>query len=346
MASEDEPQSLRALLHEAETARASLESAPDARSPSYASAVETTLALYSRLHDQIRSVALFSPNEGIEDASTSSLPYLLIDKHIAEVVQRTPFTDASARKPVLRRARAAYERFIGLTDAYGLVKGSYAKMLERYRDDEGRFSMTAGGSDPRAAKIAAFKAEKELKQRVETMKRNPDYLGDDDLVRQVYLADVAYAIHTTFVALESLNREEEMLAMAPDAGAEHPRPGAGDDHDPTLRLDQPFRPSAKGGPLLSRQGKPLQPFTLVGSRNELAAGVFRSGHNLPTMSIDEYLAEEKRRGNILEGGTDPPKPALDEDDMDAVDRDTYKAREWDDYKDENRRGAGNSLNMG
>ena len=84
----------------------------------------------------------------------------------------------------------------------------------------------------------------------------------------------------------------------------------------------------------------------MGSRADLARGVFRPGHNLPTMSIDEYLEEERRRGGILEGGTDPAKPQVDEDDEEAVDRETYKAREWDDFKDENPRGSGNTLNMG
>ncbi|KAJ2973989.1 hypothetical protein NQ176_g6288 [Zarea fungicola] len=45
-------------------------------------------------------------------------------------------------------------------------------------------------------------------------------------------------------------------------------------------------------------------------------------------------------------GQSVPAPEVDEDDMEAVDRETYKAREWDDFKDENRRGAGNTMNMG
>ncbi|PHH71705.1 hypothetical protein CDD83_5121 [Cordyceps sp. RAO-2017] len=67
---------------------------------------------------------------------------------------------------------------------------------------------------------------------------------------------------------------------------------------------------------------------------------------MPTMSIDEYLDEERRRGNILQGGAEPARPPPDEDDMAAVDRETYKARDWDDFKDENPRGSGNTLNMG
>ena len=56
------------------------------------------------------------------------------------------------------------------------------------------------------------------------------------------------------------------------------------------------------GPLLSVDGKPLKPFTILGSREQIRKGVFRPSHNLPTMTIDEYLEEERRRGNIIEGG--------------------------------------------
>lgn len=37
-------------------------------------------------------------------------------------------------------------------------------------------------------------------------------------------------------------------------------------------------------------------------RSRLAAEVFRSGHRLPTMSIDEYLKNEFDSGNVITGG--------------------------------------------
>jgi hypothetical protein len=65
------------------------------------------------------------------------------------------------------------------------------------------------------------------------------------------------------------------------------------------------------------------------------------------MSIDEYLEEERARGGIIEGGgTEPPRRQVDEDDMEAVDMETYKARHWDDFTDDNKKGSGNTLNMG
>lgn len=104
----------------------------------------------------------------------------------------------------------------------------------------------------------------------------------------------------------------------------------------------------RGGPLLSPSGKPLQPFTLTDKRTQLRQGVFKPGHSLPTMSIDEYLEEERRRGGIIEGGgnADAPQPEVDEDNMEAVDAATRKAREWDEFVEANPKGAGNTLNRG
>ena len=104
----------------------------------------------------------------------------------------------------------------------------------------------------------------------------------------------------------------------------------------------------RGGPLLSSSGKPLQPFTLLDKRSEMQKGVFRPGHNLPTMTMDEYLEEEKRRGGIIDGGgnANAPQPEPDEDNMEAVDAATMKAREWDEFVEANPKGAGNTLNRG
>ena len=404
MSRDDEPRSLRSLFEAAESKRQTLDTSISSTSPAYASLFNETLALYGRCLDRISAVSLFSPNEGLEDVSTPSLPYLLVDFYLGELIQRTPMSSSSSsslvalppisspsssspsasllareRRPILDRSRRAYERFLNLVDNYGLVTGPYDRLLERYRDDESGFAVVKGADAAarRDGKIANFRAEKELKQKLETLKRNPQYLaagedgggggevegggGDEELVREVHIAQVAFAVHATFQALDGLNRELEMLAMAPPpspgetetgagagAGLRGPaRNGNGNDAGDT-RLDQPLQSSSgRGGPLLSKQGRPLQPFTLVGSRQDLARGVFRPGHNLPTMSIDEYLEEEKRRGGILEGGGgEPPRAVVDEDDMEAQDRETYKAREWDAFKDDNPRGSGNTLNMG
>ena len=69
------------------------------------------------------------------------------------------------------------------------------------------------------------------------------------------------------------------------------------------------------------------------------------------MTIDEYLEEERRRGGIIEGGGPGPGAGsegikTDEDNLDKADAETLKARAWDDFKEENPRGSGNTLNRG
>ena len=104
----------------------------------------------------------------------------------------------------------------------------------------------------------------------------------------------------------------------------------------------------KAGPILSKEGKPLKPFVLLDNRQKLREGVFRPGHSLPTMTIDEYLEEEKRRGGIIEGGGEQSDVAemVDEDDLVKADAETMKARQWDEFVEANPKGSGNTLNRG
>jgi len=114
------------------------------------------------------------------------------------------------------------------------------------------------------------------------------------------------------------------------------------------RLDASPSLLRRGGPLLSKEGKPLQPFTITDKRSQLRQGVFRPGHTLPTMTIEEYLEEEKRRGGIIDGGGENQNRAAepDEDNMELADQETMKARAWDEYTEANPKGSGNTLNRG
>jgi hypothetical protein len=374
---DDEPRSLKAVFAVAESKRNALQQTSFAPSSSeYIETVSSAVKLYQDCLGLISALSVFSPNESLEDVSTADLPFLLTNFHLAELTQKLPSSSPQDRKRILSAARDAYERYLHLLDSYGLLSPKYKKLLEQYTDSPTTFSTTST-SDPAArrdAKIANFRAEKELRSKLEFLRRRPEYGaegegGDEDGVREVHLAHLEYSTHMTFQALEGLNREWEILALAPPEqparGTPNPqeledarrrqRPtagGLGDNKNDSYsdRLDQPLRAANNlaGGPLLSKQGKPLQPFTLVNNRQELAKGVFRPGHNLPTMSIDEYLEEERRRGGIIEGGGEASwhRPEPDEDDIEKADAETMKAREWDEFVEANPRGSGNTLNRG
>lgn len=104
--------------------------------------------------------------------------------------------------------------------------------------------------------------------------------------------------------------ELDILASAPIQPIQpssDPRSNRSEEEDNTWRLDR--APSqAKPKELISGGGRVLRPFTILPStmglsdRERLRSEVFRADHRLPTMTIDEYLAEEQRRGNIITGG--------------------------------------------
>lgn len=187
--------------------------------------------------------------------------------------------------------------------------------------------------------------------------------SDESSVRILHLASIALAVHDTFASLESIALELQVLSQAPawqaHAGASSTDPTQSSDSrsrqtpqsDYSERLDPSLSSllrNGRGGPILDGSGRPLQPFTLLDKRAQLQQGVFRPDHNLPTMSIDEYLDEERKRGGIIEGGGEKSgiRPQVNEDDMDLADRETMKAREWDEFTEQNPKGSGNTLNRG
>lgn len=173
---------------------------------------------------------------------------------------------------------------------------------------------------------------------------------------------VLHAVRTAHL-MDAAHQELELLRTAPPpadaAAAEAPRA------DDAWRLDSGWFSGARGGALLDTQGKPLRPFVITGSaggatRDELKAQVFRPSHRLPTMSIDEYLAEEERRGNIVRSGgaAQAAAPTPREQRAETAELDGTRAAEdaeeaarqdairWDAYTDAHKRGAGNTMNRG
>ena len=168
---------------------------------------------------------------------------------------------------------------------------------------------------------------------------NQNVEHEDSVMRNIYLTQISLCTNQTFAALESIAQELQILSLTPS----HPptqqidRSQDGRERKVERRdnysesLDPPMvtLSSGKAGFILDKDGKPLQPFILLNKRDQLQKGVFRPGHNLPTMTIDEYLEEEKRRGGIIEGGGEQSGRRS------QVDEETMKAREWDEFKESN-----------
>ena len=171
----------------------------------------------------------------------------------------------------------------------------------------------------------------------------------------MYFTELELFASQSFQALDMIVQENMILSQAqapPELSSQPVSDSRQNDRSGpngySERLEGSNHQMGRGGPLLSKEGKPLQPFVIMDKRNQIRQGVFRPGHNLPTMSIEDYLEEEKRRGGIIDGGGENQRPAaeLDEDNMERMDQETMKARKWDEYTEANPKGSGNTLNRG
>lgn len=181
--------------------------------------------------------------------------------------------------------------------------------------------------------------------------------GDsDDLMRELQVQNLRQFSYSAFNEIEQILYETEMLSnfvKNPPAALSQPsqqqsqgddgrRQAANDETNYTDRLE------SLNKPLLSKNGKILRNFTLVDKKSELRDKVRGYGQYGPTMTVEELLEKEWEEGRVLQGGPDSAnQPEVeDEDDMAYNDRETYKAREWDDFTESHAKGSGNTTNMG
>lgn len=382
---DEEPKSIRALFSTAERLRNDLNNFPDSNSPTYQENLTNAIATYESCLKLSEQVSLFSPNESLDDVSSSDIQYvrflmtgfpstvdcpalfecrltrvryMSISYHLADLVQKIKTVEIAARKANLLRGRDYYERFIKLLDSYDVLGKSDSKLWEAYLSEKSSFSVASSrdAAARRDAKIARFREEKELKQKLAYVQQNPKLAeNDEQVVRELHLTNLAFMVHQTFASLESLAQELHIISLAPPTpsqGEQTVGPDAREDSrnrdSYSERLDTQVAGLRYSGPILSSDGKPMRPFTLLDTRQRLQQGVFRPDHSLPTMTIDEYLEEEKRRGGIIEGGGEQSgiRPEVDEDDLRLADEETMKARAWDEFKEDNPKGSGNTINRG
>jgi hypothetical protein len=175
----------------------------------------------------------------------------------------------------------------------------------------------------RQAKIARVKAIATLREQVES---SSILLEGEDASRERYICQVRMHAIEAATELESIKAEVELLKSANRAFTQE-----------KVSFDKP----------VGSVSKITQPFVLLKDRQKLVKDVFRPGHSLPTMTIDEYLQLERQRGGILPvSGKTPSVEENDDDDDEIVDRKTMKDRQFDLFKDDNRRGWGNTYNLG
>jgi hypothetical protein len=258
--------------------------------------IQSAVTDLKELDRRVAALSLFSSNEILEDISTRNLVYLFARYVLAEVQNRMKTTDRDERMTVLKQTQVHLRSFIHDLDAYCLVpevdRALYAQNASSIKDAAKR----------REVKIKQFKAEKDLRARIEAVRKRrkqipigdlssqsdfdliqsllpsavtPQMSDDDDdeddsetdeILREAVLLLLQLYYAQAYSQLESMEQELELLRNAPPP----PRPGPPSDdrknkvkeQDDMWKLDTKS-PVGESGPLLDSSGKPLRPFTIL-----------------------------------------------------------------------------------
>ncbi|GAV27660.1 hypothetical protein PMKS-001128 [Pichia membranifaciens] len=224
----------------------------------------------------------------------------------------------------------------------------------------------AGPMARRDMKVNKWNLEKELGQKVKLIGDVDDMVGklDEEVVRKVRIDQLLLAIIDSVSLLESNAMEREMLINiqgSSDDGMEQLKIEGMKLISPETESKDSRKSQNKGSifdkgytdklefsdndkKLLSKEGKVLRPFTIVGSdkqRKELQSKVFGTGQVLPSMTVEELVEQELQNGGMVKPKEEEPE--IDEDDYEWQNKETRRLREWDDFTDSNKKGSGNKM---
>ncbi|QLQ80166.1 hypothetical protein HG537_0D01670 [Torulaspora globosa] len=332
------------------------------------SLIERLLRLKTTIYTR---VGLFSKNESIEDISTSSIKFLSIDYYLAQMCSRKQITSVQINDPLERnkmklkfldKSVQLLMQFIQSLQDFEILDQFLVKKIESFENSyrptlQELCGQPAGKDDlsgaqfKRQQKIESYRQAKQtadLLERLEDKYKQEDDTQDgdkDELLRELSLQRLKRLSYSAINEVEQILYEIELLTNFTKVAPPTAEPSQHEDQEKeskgfTDKLETLNRP------LLSKEGKVLRNFTLVDKRTELQRKVRGYGQYGPTMSVEEFLAKEWEEGRVLQGGEPELKEDENEDSEKWQDEQTYKARYWDEFKEANPKGSGNTINRG
>lgn len=329
-----------------------------------------------RIRHQVYALSLFSDNETLDDLNTKDIKFLGADYYFGELlskkvdyIQGTQSLDFDKKLKNLTKAREYLIDFLIALKNYRILNEFQLQKIDGFKEKYEPKLEELRYNDPalrREEKIANFKLEKQINENIQYIeKKFPKFFAeeedqdensiDEESLRELYLSKLRLLSLKTFTQLEMLNMETQVLKNRPritEISDAEPKIPIGDkenhltgenDYGYTEKLE--FINKGKDQ-LLSKEGKVLQPFTIVSKKDDIQKKVFGYGQTLPTMSVEEYIDEEIKRGCIKTETITGEEKEESSDDSDDDDEKVYEKREWDEFKDEHHRGEGNMKNKG
>ncbi|KAH0830692.1 TAP42-like family-domain-containing protein [Lanmaoa asiatica] len=327
--------------------------------------IQDTLSDLIQLTSRVVSLSLFSSNEILDDVSTPDLAYLSLPFIRAEVQNRVRTTDRDDRTSNLTQVQRHLNMYVSSLETYDIVPETervlYGQQSSSIRDARKR----------REVKIKQYKTEKDLRTRMEVIRRRrrqlvtenrsssdfdliaslllPSEDDTEDLETENILREATLLLLRLFYAqacaqLESVNQEFQLLCSAPPSPP-LPQPSADErrnktkDQEDMWKIDAtPELPNRK--PLLDPHGK-----------SDSAGVSFPPGGKLHSDNTGAWLIYLRRPRTEAEPTSSQQFTTDSEMDGTALgelkaEEQRHKDEQWAQYKDAHPRGAGNTMNCG
>lgn len=332
------------------------------------STFDSILKQLKDIQAKVKELQLFSSNESLDEVTTADIKYLAIYYYLASFIEQhgtfgvNGVPNKRVRFGMLTEANQLYLQFLQKLDDYGLLDKKQSKIMDTMKDSMHPQLSEIQVRDPtlrRASKIANYKHEKEFQKALNVLNDKEALESmDDENLRNIMIDQLKFDALKSFESLESNLMELQLLKnyikqeIMSSGGEDNIRPKYGESNDRSFDKGFTDRLENLNKPVLSKNGRILRPFTIVPShekRDQLRQKVQGTGQELPTMTVEDFVNHELKNGGMVakSNKNEANDATQNEDDYEAQDKETYRQREFDDFKDYHTKGSGNMKgNMG
>jgi len=332
-----------------------------------------SIALAEDAVGMINDLGVFTTNEHVDEVPTNELRYLLLPALLGQLMMKR--TNSEDSFEAMQKAQIYLIDFIRLLRLYGITtvdlpkrftvadasKGGTDEELETQTSTTKSASSTNRMAElevdqrRRQEKIERFRRQKRLQEDlVELYAEVKQTHVDEEVKRKYYLTLLDKWLLETLDSLDGLNTElnllHEMSKLKGVGDKEERNKSAADKSHHHHKHDVSHKPT-----------KTLRPFIIT--KDDVQKKVFGLGYpGVPTFSVDEFYQQRVEQGIFPDNthGAGPVAPKNHDEELEkqreqsAVkkeenhddDESLRQARNWDDWRDDHRRGWGNTHNKG
>lgn len=289
-----------------------------------------SIASLRELERRIENSNMFSKNEHVDDLDALSLRCLNVPYYLALAYDGQVTGERCSLLANKRMSLAYYDAFLDRCIEYDAFEPRIKRLVEACTNDEdGEEENRMGGSISREEKIEMFKAERQLKRDVEVLRNSKDE-NDDDRDRPLALMMVNHCGLKAAGARRMVRQEVAMLdaasAMSQSEQEAHAKMMSEKNEETSI--------------LLEKLNDAVRDLHVESKREVLRNGVFKPSHILPTYTVEEFGEMEMVRMKAEQEHISRNRNGKISEDNEIDD--VEKSRAWDDFKDDNPKGWGNS----